>query len=503
VSDAINDLRALLASRYGLLVVETKDEERLCATAREAAAVLNVPVWLWSVSDGLSVPGGSPQLNTREPAAAISFLRDLDRPLVAVMLDAQPIVDDPVALRMMKELAEDSIAARTVIVTGIGGDVPQTLAGVGVSWSLPPPSRTQMTALVDRLVSSLPAMGLTVQIGDLRPLVDAVMGLTPAEAERVILHQATIDGRLDEGDALAAHRARAELLSEGPLDLIDPDVTFADVGGLTTLKDWLDIRGRGFEPAAQEFGLDAPRGVLLAGVPGCGKSLIARAIAGSWRMSLAALDTGRLHGSLVGQSEQRLRDALSAAEAMTPLVLWIDEIEKAFGRSGDQDGGVAQRVIGTLLRWMQDRPDGVFVVATSNDVTALPAELTRKGRFDELFFVDLPDPVERAAILRYHLQRRHRNPETMDVDVLVRETDGFSGAEIESAVTSAMYVAYAAGHDLTTADLLRESEQTVPLSRTRAEDIARLRSWAVGRARMAGGWPPPEAPGQGAAAVGG
>lgn len=234
--------------------------------------------------------------------------------------------------------------------------------------------------------------------------------------------------------------------------------------------------------------------MLLAGVPGCGKSMVARAVAGSWHVALAALDVGRLHGSLVGESESRLREALAASVAMAPVVLWIDEVEKAFAESGESDGGVSQRVLGVLLRWLQDRPDGVFLVATCNDVTKLPPEVTRRGRFDELFFVDLPDLLERRTILAHHLRTRRRDPAAFDLDALAVTSGGFSGAELESAVTAALYTAYSRGCDIDTAALLAELRRTVPLSVTRAEDVAALRLWAKGRARPAGGSPPPRVP---------
>jgi SpoVK/Ycf46/Vps4 family AAA+-type ATPase len=319
------------------------------------------------------------------------------------------------------------------------------------------------------------------------PLVDAVMGLTAAEAERAILREALADGRLEEQDAANIRRLRAELLSrESPLNLMDPGVTLDDAGGLDNLKEWLRIRRRGLEPAARHYGLPAPRGILLVGVPGCGKSLIAKGVAGSWGLPLAALDTGQLHGSLVGESERRIRAALDSVEVMSPVVLWIDEIEKAFGASGgERDGGVAQRVMGVLLGWLQERPDGVFVVATSNDVQALPPELLRRGRFDEIFFVDLPEAPQRTAILERLLWARGRDPRTFDVPALVAATEGFSGAELDSAVTSALYIGYSAGRPLDDAMLLTEIGRSVPLSRLRAEDITALRAWAGGRARPA------------------
>ena len=492
---ATEDLRALIASRHGLLVVDSRDESGLVTAASEAAKLCDAQVWIWTPADGLRAVGQDPQTGTKDPAQALGFLSHIRHKVVVLLLDGQPILDDPVAARMLKEFADQNTTGSTAIITGVGSQVPDLLLGTGIRWELSPLDREHMTALVERIIATLPRSGWQVSVTNLEPLVEAVMGLTSAEAERVILKQAAIDGRLGPEDAAAATRARAELLSDGPLDLIDADVDFTDVAGLQELKEWLRIRGQGFAPEARDFGLEPPRGVLLVGVPGCGKSLIARAIAGSWGMTLAGLDASRLHGSYVGQSEKQLREALLAAEAMAPVVLWIDEIEKAFAGAGDGDSGAARRVLGFLLRWLQERPDGVFVVATSNDVTSLPPEMARRGRFDELFFVDLPDALERGMIIDYHLSSRDRDPQNFDTDALCRVTDGFSGSEIESMITAALYTAFADNSALTTDHLLNEARSTIPLSATRAEDIAALRNWSIGRTRPAGGHPPPTANG--------
>jgi SpoVK/Ycf46/Vps4 family AAA+-type ATPase len=248
------------------------------------------------------------------------------------------------------------------------------------------------------------------------------------------------------------------------------------------LKEWLSLRGQALSPDARAYGLEPPKGVLLTGVPGCGKSLAAKCLAAAWALPLVLLDPGALYGPYVGESEQRLREALRTVEAMAPVVLWIDEIEKGFARDRDAEGGVSARLLGTFLRWMQDRPDGVFLVATCNDVTALPPELGRKGRFDEVFFVDLPDRAERAEIFRVHLTARHRTPEAFDLARMGEASDGFSGAEIEAAVVSALYRAFAERRQLTTNDVVGEIAATVPLSRARPEEVERLREWARERA---------------------
>jgi ATP-dependent 26S proteasome regulatory subunit len=464
-----------------------RDENRLLAAITETARQLNLPIWTWSAAGGLRAAGQpQAQMTTEQPKAALAFIKDLNRPVVAVFLDAEPVLNDVVALRAVKEIANANMPGRTLVLTGVGSQIPSELTSVAVAWTLKAADRTEMRQVIDRVLKAMGSTSLGVTVTNPELIVDAVLGLTPVEAERVIMREALADGSLDTGDEVAIHRARAAILSDdSPLNLMDPDVNFSDVGGLANLKKWLAVRGRGFEPAAKEFGLDAPRGVLLAGVPGCGKSLVARAIAGSWGMALAALDTGRLHGSLVGESEKRLQRALSAAEAMAPVVLWIDEIEKAFAKPGENDGGVSSRVLAVLLNWLQERPEGVFVVATSNDVNKLPPEVTRRGRFDEVFFVDLPSAQEREAILIHHLSNRRRDPRLFDISALAQASEGFSGAEVESALTSALYFAFSDREPLDPTRLLAEFADTVPLSKMRAEDVAALRNWAQGRARPA------------------
>jgi SpoVK/Ycf46/Vps4 family AAA+-type ATPase len=314
-------------------------------------------------------------------------------------------------------------------------------------------------------------------------LVDALRGLSVAEAGRLIQQATLEDGALTPRDVATVREAKAEMLEAGALELVQAGrADLEAVGGMERLKEWIGLRARAMEPRARQFGLEAPRGILLTGVPGCGKSLLAKALARSWGQPLLLLDPGSLYGSYVGESEQRLREALAAAEAMAPAVVWIDEIEKGFAAGGRGDGGVSARILGTFLRWMQERPEGLFLVATCNDVEALPPELLRKGRFDEVFFVDLPESPERAEIFRLHLVARGRDPRTFDLDRLATAADGFSGAEIEAAVVAALYRAYARGTELTTDDVAEEVAATVPLCRSRPEDIERLRAWARGRA---------------------
>jgi len=298
-----------------------------------------------------------------------------------------------------------------------------------------------------------------------------------------------LGGRLDASAARTILQEKRQIVRKcGVLEFVDADADLDRVGGLELLKAWLGTRARAFSARARGFGLPAPRGVLLVGVQGCGKSLCAKAVSRSWNLPLLRFDLGRVFGSLVGSSEENVRRAIAVAESVAPAILWIDEIDKGFAgvqSSGASDGGTTARVLSTLLTWFNEKTRPVFVVATANDVTQLPPELLRKGRLDELFFVDLPTAEERAQVLAIQLARRGRVPDAFDLPQLARLAPGFSGAELEEAVISGLYDAFGQGVELTTAHLATALRETVPLSRTMSERLEALRSWADGRARPA------------------
>jgi SpoVK/Ycf46/Vps4 family AAA+-type ATPase len=499
--DSTDDLRLLLASRHPVIVAATDDEARFMTFVRRAAQLCGFPVWTWSVTQGLRRDGMTMQSGTQDPKQALSFVSEIDDAGVFVLNDIRAALADPAVVRRVKEIALAARPGQTIVITGPTVEVPLELAGIALPWTLEPPTDQEVEALVRRMVADLTARSFAVTIAEpqVAGLVESVQGLSLPEAERLILRAALADGTLDDADVTAVRNAKAELLeADGVLELISTDAGDLDqVGGMDNLKAWLAVRGRGFEAAAREFGLEPPRGVLLTGVPGCGKSLVAKTLARSWGMPLVLLDPGSIYGSFVGESEARLRSALDTVEAMAPVVVWLDEIEKGFAAgSGSGDSGVSQRVLGTFLRWMQERPPGVFLVATSNDVEKLPPELLRRGRFDEIFFVDLPRSDERRSVFELHLRKRQRDPTAFDLEALVAASGGFSGAEIEGAIVGAMYRAYAAGNELLTQDILDELAQTTPLSRTRTEDIVTMRLWAQGRATPATS---PEGPGSASA----
>jgi hypothetical protein len=476
--DAATELRVLLASGQALTPVTTTEESRALATLRAAGGA--APLWTWSSASGLRRDGAdSPIYGTTEPATAVDNVAGLDGAWTVVFCDPGPLLADPTVVRGIKELAQRAKPGQSVVLLGASLTVPPELDGLARVWMLPAPTVAELTSAVERVEARLAGRGVPSTIDDTTrlSLARALTGLTLVEAERELMALAVADGRLDGHDIAAALADKATLLNtDGVLEVVAGDrIRLADLGGLHALKRWLGRRVRG----GPSLGPDAPRGVLLAGVPGCGKSAVAHAVAGEWAVPLVLLDPSRIYRKYVGESEQRFDAALSTAAAMAPVVLWIDEIEKAFA-AGDGDGGVSARVLGTFLRWLQDRPPGVFVVATANDVTRLPAELTRKGRFDDVFFVDLPADGDRAEILGLTLGARGVRPTARELTALVAASAGFSGAELDAAVTAASYAG------AVTADaVVAELRATVPLSRARAEDVGALRSWAAGHARAA------------------
>ena len=482
--DPLTDLRILLASQHPLILAETAEERRFLDLLRRVTAPRGIPVWVWTASRGMGRDGQEPQYGTADPRTALRLISELPGPAVFVFADGHTVLADPVARRAVKDTAQGLGRDRTLVFTAPRHDPPPELRGLALPWRLRPPGSAELEALVERTVEDLTARGVVARPGSRTDLVGALRGLTLAEAERVLQQAVLRDGSLEAGDVPWVRRAKAEILNtDGVLELIEaPPGLRAE--GLDGLDAWLEPRTRAVEDpeAARAAGLEPPRGILLTGMPGCGKSLAAKALAASWGWPLALLDPGNVYRKYVGESEQRLASALETAEAMAPIVLWIDEIEKGFATSGDGDGGVSRRLLGSFLRWMQERREGVFVVATANDVTALPPEFLRKGRFDEVFFVDLPDAAARQAIFRLHLSGRGIDAGRLDLAHLVAATRGYSGAEIEAVVVGGLYRAFAAGEEPGTVHLEAEAAATVPLSESRAEDLARLRSWAASRA---------------------
>lgn len=491
VNDLVRDLEVLLTAHHALILLETEDDARAHAMVSAAAARRRVPHYVWRVHRGLCLDDRPETAipRTIAPHHCLEYILGQTRPAVYEMQRLSEFTAMPVTIELLKDLhARLSKSVGALFFTGAGVTLPPELEHRVTRVDVAPPSREERWQYVLALLKDLRTR-VTVEVSmsqeEARRLVDLLAGLTFFEINKILTRCMVETRRFDSATLERVRDAKADMLaSAGALEYFPAGEEMSDVAGLDALKDWLDKRAALFRDPrhAIEFGLSAPRGLLLLGVQGCGKSLCAKAVASEWKLPLLRLDPGSMYNKYLGETEANLRRAIDTAEAMAPVVLWIDEIEKAFAGSGDDQGGTSRRVLGTFLQWMQDKKDAVFVVATANDISQLPPELLRKGRFDEIFFVDLPDAAARRDIFAVHLRRRKRNPDAFDLGELVRGSEGFSGAEIEQAVISALYSAFSDGAELTTEHIAKELAATQPLSVTMAEAIAALRAWAAERA---------------------
>ena len=454
-----------------------------------AANLEGWPLFVWTVADGLKrVPRTDVVTQTYEFQNALRHIDKTPQNGVYVLIDAQPYFDEPVNVRLVKEIAQEyQKTARTLIFIGAKLDLPADLSRMSARFNLPLPDVAEIreifkeeAQLWQRTEGHGPLKG-DQQAVEL--IVQYLAGMCEEDARRLIREAIRIDEQINFDDVRRILKFKRDALGQGGLLEFEMDSgNMTDIGGLGGLKRWLDRRRIAFTGDAAKLGVDPPKGVLLLGVQGAGKSLAAKAIAGSWNVPLMRLDFAVLYNKFHGESERNLREALKQAEAMAPCVLWIDEIEKGLASNGgESDGGVSRRMLGTVLTWMTERTAKVFLVATANDVMQLPPELLRKGRMDEIFFVDLPDVATRADIFRIHLKKRKLDPAKFDLAQLAVAADGFSGAEIEQAIVAAIYEALAVKQPLSTQHVLGEIAHTQPLSVVMAEKVGALRQWAAGR----------------------
>ncbi|GAB6041738.1 AAA family ATPase [Endothiovibrio diazotrophicus] len=473
----------MVGSGTSLLFVESGDEREVETLFRRLATRLGRPLLRWSVASGLKALNGEPasRPGVREPAKILAEIPGRTTPTLWLLMDFHHWLDDPLVLRQLKEIALGD-GGQTLVLVSHAMEIPDELRSLAARFELSLPDRGKLEALLHE--ESLEwgrknRRSIQAHREIVDALLDNLLGLTTGDARQLIRNAIYDDGMLTEEDLGELAKTKYGLLgSEGVLSLELDTEKFNQVAGLHRMKRWLERRREVFLADQPPAGLDPPKGLLLLGVQGGGKSLAAKSVAGSWGIPLLRLDFGTLYNKYYGETERNLRDSLKTAESMAPCVLWIDEIEK--GLSGGDDGP-AKRILGTLLTWMAERGSRVFLVATANDIEVLPPELLRKGRFDEIFFVDLPDPEVRAEIFRIHLARRQQDPATFDLEPLAAASEGFAGAEIEQAVVSALYAAHAAKEPLNTGHIVAEIEQTSPLSVVMAEKIAYLRSWAASR----------------------
>ncbi len=495
------ELETLIRARYPILYVLTAEETRVQELVIGIAQRRQKKVFEWSVSTGIVPAGTSIQSQkhrnapTRDPLLALDQVIDQVEPAIFIFKDFHAFLSKTnyAIIRKLKEIAlQLKNSFKTIVLVSPVLEIPAELDKEVTVLNFPLPTREDLSALLDKIIEDVKQfkqVRIELDEAGRERLLQAALGLTLGEAENVFAKIIVKDARLSGADVYEVFAEKQQIIRKsGLLEYYTTDETFSTVGGLAVLKDWLQKRAVAFTDEARAFGLPAPRGILMLGVQGCGKSLCAKAVSGLWQLPLLRFDMGRMFGSLVGSSEENVRRAIAVGESVAPAILWVDEIDKAFAGSqgsGVSDGGTTARVFGTFLTWLSEKTAPVFVVATANDISQLPPELLRKGRLDEIFFVDLPTREEREEIFTIHLAKRGRDPEKFDRDLLVRGSENFSGAEIEQAIISALYDAFYARQELNSEHISEALRQTVPLAKTMAEQINRLRSWADGRARNA------------------
>lgn len=540
MADGLERLKVLINSSTPIIVMETSEEMRAVKTVRSACSELNMATFEWTIADGLvrsGSGGGTPQpaatvwsqgahlqsksilspgageaerltralmtsdsgaaaagtsmYNTREPVQALANMESMTIEAVFLLKDFHRHMDDPVVIRRLRDVGQKfATNRRTVIITAPELTVPPELTTLVEYFDLPLPDRDRLHEIVHDTFTRLSktyTLKLQLDASGVDAMASNLRGLTEEEAERAISQAVVTRYALCPETITDVLDAKKQLLRHsGMLEFIEASDNMATVGGLENLKHWLQLRRGAWEDSAREFGLEAPKGVIILGVQGCGKSLCARAVAGEWKLPLVKFDTSAVYDKYIGETEKRIRKVFQVAEGLAPCVLWIDELEKVFAGSGPDsasaDAGVSSRLLASFLSWMQDRKAPVFVAATCNNVSVLPPELIRKGRFDELFFVDLPNQAERRQIFSIQLAKRKRNPTEFDLEKVAVASKGYSGAEIDAAVQGALYAAYSEKKPLSTQLLIEALSQTVPLSTTRAEEITALREWAEKRA---------------------
>ena len=485
------DFDLILDTGIPLIVVESADEPRVLSLLLDAAIARRLSYYEWSSTRGLRLGGFGERLPDQtqhtDPIDVLKHIALTPGPAIYALCDFHPFLDkDPVAVRYLKDIALAQHAlGNLVVLVSHAVKVPPELSQYTASCELRLPSDDELLGMVRKQAQmwSEKHAGRKVRTDSetLRKLIANVRGISHAQAEMLVRHAVHTDGAITDSDIPEVNRLKFELLdAEGVLHFEYDTERFSEVAGLHNLKQWLKLREGSFLDNRQ----DRPRGILLLGVQGGGKSLSAKAIAGFWGLPLLRLDFGTLYNKYFGESERNLRNSLRQAEMMAPCVLWMDEIEKGLATTGG-DNATAHRILGTLLTWMAENDTPVFIVATSNDIASLPPELVRKGRLDEIFFVDLPDQTAREAIFQIHLKKRQLDPGAYDLTTLAAAADGFTGAEIEQVIVSARYLAAARGDEVTFTDLLQAVQKTYPLSVLHAETIDSLRAWARGRAVLA------------------
>ncbi|PSP15896.1 MAG: AAA family ATPase [Cyanobacteria bacterium QS_8_64_29] len=490
----LEELQNLIQAQYPLIYLVTPEEER-AEQAIEAIADGDAQqrrIYVWTVTRGMIERGqqrSASQHNTVSPEAAIEWTVRQQEAGIYIFKDLHPFIDSPATTRWLRDaIASFKGTNKCIVLMSPVQQIPVELEKEAVVLDYPLPNLSELNQVLSRQLEATQSPSPSTEVRE--KLLKAALGLTLDEAEKVFRKAYVQAGQFTADEVDVIHSEKKQLIRRsGILEYIEEDNSIDAVGGIEELKRWLQQRADAFSERAREYGLPQPQGMLILGVPGCGKSLIAKTTARLWGLPLLRMDMGRVYdGSMVGRSEANLRNALRTAESLSPVVLFIDELDKAFsGGSGsaDSDGGTSGRIFGSFLTWMQEKTSPVFVMATANRVERLPGEFLRKGRFDEIFFVDLPGAEERQQILRIHLQKRRSDISRFDLEQLANVSEGFSGAELEQVIVAAMYEAFAQDREFTQLDVIAAIKSTLPLSQTMTEQVTALREWARQRARPA------------------
>jgi ATP-dependent 26S proteasome regulatory subunit len=486
------EIEDLVRARYSLIWITSPEETRVEEALRKLCVEREMRLEVWSITEGFkTIANGQGTRDVKDPMKALDHVLRGEGRALYVLRDFHPFLKEPAVVRRLRDAATELRKTKKSLLvlsptTKIPPELEKSIAAV-VDWDLP--NRQEIEDAARKLLPSAPPA--TQQLIEADPtfierVVESALGLTLVEAENVFAKSMVRTHTFDLETIL--EEKKQIIRKSGLLEYYEHREEFSDVGGMDILKDWLVKRRSAFSSRARDFGLPLPKGILLIGVPGTGKSLTAKAVGALWQMPLLRLDVGKIFGGLVGSSEENIRTVIKTAEAIAPAILWIDELEKGFsgtGSSGQTDGGTTSRVFASFITWLQEKTTPVFVIATANNVHQLPPELLRKGRFDEIFFCDLPDRDDRRAIIDIHLRKKRRDPGQFDLEKLVDATVDYSGAEIEQAVVAAMYDAFDTGNDLSTELLLNTLKDIVPLAITMREMIEQMREWARTRARPA------------------
>ncbi|MDD2710380.1 MAG: AAA family ATPase [Verrucomicrobiae bacterium] len=486
------DIETFVRAKYPLVYLVTHEEQRARDLLGSLAQKMEMPLYFWSCTRGLICNRLVKDPQMTKPEAILDYIQTTAEGGFFVLLDFHAYLDNPRIVRGLRDTMNvlSATSNKSIFVLSPKKTVPTECEKQFILVELPTPDVGEIRLILQRSLQAVKGR-VKVELDEegQQQLAEAFRGLPSMEIENVLSRMMVRDGRLNTQDLKDVIFEKGRIISaSGLLQFFPSQESLDTVGGLDRLKTWLRRKQAGFSQRARDFGLDMPKGVLLVGVPGCGKSLTAKAVSSLWQMPLIRMDIGQLFSSFIGSSEENLRKAIQTAEAIAPCVFWVDEIEKglAGAQGGDSsDGGLARRMFATLLTWMQEKKQPVFLVATANDVSRLPPEFLRKGRFDEIFYVDLPRLEERAEILGIHLAKRRRDPARFDLAALAARTEGFCGADLESVVMEGLDTAFWENRDLTQSDLDAAAAACVPLGATMAERITEIRQWAEGRARPA------------------